>query len=58
MFGLLNGIVTIAGSIVGSVIGLSATIIAATLNITVDMAQDAVDAGCTTYAEIRNFHKL
>lgn len=62
MFGLLGdaikGVANIAGSIVGSVVGLSATVVASTLGITLEAVNEALDAGCTTYEDIRDFHKL
>jgi len=62
MFGLLSDIVkgaaSVVGVVVGSVLGVSVTVIAATLGITVIMVSEAMDAGCTTYEEIRDFHGL
>jgi hypothetical protein len=54
---LANGLGKIVGTVTGSVIGLSASVVAGTLGITVDMVKEATDAGCTTYEEIREFFK-
>lgn len=56
--GLLGDIFGVAGSIVGSVLAVPVAIIATTLGITTEMAQKALDSGCKTYEEIRNFHGL
>ena len=62
MLGFLNditkGIGNVIGTITGTIIGVSVTIIAETLGITIDMVNEATKAGCTTYEEIRTFHKL
>ncbi len=48
----------VVGATVGTVIGLSAAVVAPVLGITISMAQSAIDAGCTTYDEIRDFCDL
>lgn len=62
MFGLLDdmarGLGNIVGAAVGSVVGLSSVVIATTLGITVAMVTEALNAGCTTYEEIKRFHNL
>lgn len=59
MFGDLFGFAgKIIGTVTGTVIGLSYTMIAEALGITTIMVKEALDAGCTTYEEIRKFHKL
>ncbi len=62
MFGLLGdlakGIGSIVGAVVGPIVGISFSVIAGTLGITISMVKEAVDAGCESYEEIRDFHKL
>lgn len=62
MFGFLGdiakGIGSIVGTAVGSIVGIPLNIIALTLNITKEMAQEAIDAGCKTYEEIKEFFDL
>jgi hypothetical protein len=48
----------VIGAAVGTVVGLSAITIGTALGITTSMAQEALDAGCKTYEEIKNFHRL
>lgn len=57
MFGLIKDIAGFAGIVIGSVLGIPIAIIAKTLDITVESAKEAVDAGCTTYDEIREYLK-
>ena len=62
MFGFISdiakGVGMVVGSVVGPIVGLSLDVVAATLGITVAMAKEAVDAGCKTYEEIKDFHNL
>ena len=53
-----KGVGSVVGAVTGTVIGVSATVVAKTLGITADMVKEAMDAGCTTYEEIRNHFKL
>jgi hypothetical protein len=55
---LARGAGRIVGTAVGSVIGLSSVVIATTLGITVEMVDEAREAGCETYEEIREFFDL
>ena len=54
---LAKGVGKIVGAATGIVVGLPLTLIAETLGITVKMVKEAMDAGCETYEEIKNFHK-
>lgn len=62
MFGLLGdlakGVGSIVGMVTGPVIGLSYDVIATTLGCTVLMVKEAIEAGCETYEDIRDFHNL
>jgi len=62
MFGLLGDIIkgvgTVIGVAVGSVVGISSIVIATTLGITLAMVEEALEAGCSTYEEIKEFHNL
>ena len=62
IFGIIKDIAVgaagIVGAVTGPIIGLSVDVIAGTLNISVSMVQEALDAGCKSYEEIKNFHKL
>lgn len=59
MFGFLSdmakGVGQVIGVGVGSILGVSSVLIANTLGITVDMVEQAREAGCETYEEIRDF---
>jgi len=59
MFGdLLRGAASLVGAIAGPIIGLSIDVIAGTLKITTEMAQEAINAGCESYEDIRRYHDL
>ena len=59
LFDAVGSIVgTTVGIATGVVLGVSIPVIAATLQITEAMVTSALDAGCTTYEEIRSFHDL
>ena len=61
MFGfgdIIKGVGSVIGVIVGTVIGVPVSIVAETLGITASMVKAAKEAGCETYEEIRDFHKL
>ena len=53
-----KGIGTVVGAVVGPVVGVSYSVIATTLGISITMVDEAVKSGCSTYEEIRDFHKL
>ena len=55
---LARGAGKIVGAAVGSVVGLSSVVISNTLGITVEMVEEAREAGCETYEEIREFFDL
>lgn len=55
---IFKGIGWAIGSITGPIIGLSYDVIATTLGITVEMVIEAIKAGCETYEDIKDFHKL
>ena len=62
MFGLLSDLVELTGSVigvvVGTVVGVSVTVIATTLGISIVLVQQALDAGCESYEDIRRYHDL
>lgn len=59
MFGdILIGMGSIVGAVVGSVVGVSFGVIASALGITTSMVREAIEAGCETYDDIRDFHDL
>lgn len=53
-----KGIGSIVGAVAGPIIGLSFDVIAGTLNITTSMVKEAIDSGCKTYEDIKDFHDL
>ena len=55
---MAKGLGSIIGTAVGSIAGISSVIIGTTLGITVDMVDEAIANGCTTYDEIRNYFDL
>lgn len=62
MFGLLGdmaeGLGKIVGTTIGSIAGLSSAAIGTVLGITSTMVDEAKEAGCETYEEIRDFFDL
>lgn len=61
MFDFLGDIARGVGSVVGAVTGVVVgipNIVASTLGITVDMVQEALDAGCETYEDIKEHFNL
>lgn len=62
MFDLLGDMAKSVGSIigvaVGSIIGVSSVVISTALGITSEMVDEAKEAGCTTYEEIKQFFDL
>ena len=55
---MAKGVGKVIGIGVGSIIGVSSVIIATTLGITAEMVEEAKEAGCETYEEIREFFDL
>jgi len=55
---MARGVGNIIGVAVGSVVGISSVVIATTLGITSEMVDEAREAGCETYEEIRDFFDL
>jgi hypothetical protein len=59
MFGLLgdlaSGLGKIIGVATGVVIGIPLQVVATTLGFTVEMVKEAMEAGCETYEEIKDF---
>ena len=55
VFGLIGEVI---GAVVGTVVGVSAAVVAEALDIPVEMAKAAKDAGCKTYDEVRDFCKI
>ena len=62
MFGLLGdlakGIGQVVGTVTGTVLGVPLLVISKTLGITIEMAEEAINAGCETYEEIKDFFDL
>jgi len=58
MFDFLGDIAKGVGSIVGSIIAVPVALVAETLGITAKMVNEAKEAGCNTYDEIRSYWKL
>ena len=52
---MAKGIGKVVGTATGLVFGVPIKIIAETLGFTVSMVKEAMDAGCETYEEIRDF---
>ena len=55
MFGFFDELAEFTGEVIGVGLGITAAGAAIALGITATMAQAAIDAGCTTYDEIREF---
>lgn len=55
---MARGAGRIVGAAVGSIAGISSVVIGTTLGITADMVDEAKEAGCETYEEIREFFDL
>lgn len=55
---MARGAGRIIGVAVGSVVGISSVVIAGALGITTEMVDEAREAGCETYDEIRDFFEL
>ena len=55
MFGILRDIGKLAGAIVGTVVGIPAAVVAETLSIPAAAVKEAMEAGCETYEEIRDY---
>lgn len=62
MFDLIGDVFKLAGKVVGTVtgtvIGLPLLVVSETLGITAEMVKEAVNAGCETYEEIKDFFDL
>ena len=52
---MAKGIGKIVGTATGLVIGIPLKVIAETLGFTTKMVKEAMDAGCETYEEIKDF---
>jgi hypothetical protein len=55
MFGFIGKVI---GTVTGGILGIASATIAAALGITEDMVDEAKEAGCETYEEIKEFFKL
>lgn len=55
---LARGIGNIVGTGVGAIAGVSSVVIATTLGITAEMVDEAREAGCETYEDVRDFFDL
>lgn len=54
---IAKGVGEVVGTVTGLVVGIPLNVVAETLGLTKVMVKEALDAGCRTYEEIRNFHK-
>lgn len=52
---MAKGIGKVIGTATGIVFGIPISVIAETLGFTTEMVKEAMDAGCETYEEIREF---
>lgn len=61
MFGIFKDIAGMVGSVVGTIagpiIGVSYDVIATTLGMSVEMVRKAVEAGCESYEDIKDFYR-
>ena len=55
MFDLLGDMARGVGRLVGSVVALPVAVVAESLNLTTEMVEEAINAGCETYEEIRDY---
>lgn len=55
MFGFIGNII---GTVTGGILGISSAIISTALGITEEMVDEAKEAGCETYEEIKEYFKL
>ena len=55
---MARGVGKVIGITVGSIVGVSSVVIGTALGITTDMVDEAKEAGCETYEEIREFFDL
>lgn len=56
LFGdMAKGLGKIVGTATGLVVGIPLHVIAKTLGFTVEMVKEAMDAGCETYEEIKEY---
>lgn len=66
MFGLIGGLVKatvdtaagVTGLVTGTVMGVAHPIVANTLDITVGMVKRAIEDGCESYDDIRDYYDL
>ena len=55
---IARGVGSVIGAVTGTIIGVPVHIIAQGLGITKDMVQEAINEGCTTYEEVKDFFDL
>lgn len=55
MFGFIGKVL---GTVTGGILGISSAIVATALGITAEMVDEAKEAGCTTYEEIKEFFRI
>ena len=55
MFGFIGKIV---GTVTGGILGIASATVATALGITEDMVEEAKEAGCETYEEVKEFFKM
>ena len=56
--GFLTDIAEVSGTVIGTACGLIAAPIAIALGVSRDMVQKAIDSGCTTVDEIKEFLEI
>lgn len=57
VFGIFDDIIDTVGKIAGTLLGTSVAVIAETLSIPIRFVKEAMDAGCETYDEVRDWCK-
>lgn len=56
LFGeIFDGVTTVVGAVTGTVLGLSAAIVSEAVSIPIAIVKEALDSGCTTYDEVRDW---
>lgn len=56
LFGdIIDGVTKVVGAVTGTILGLSAAVVGEALSIPVKFVQEAMDSGCTTYDEVRDW---
>jgi len=55
MFGFITDTIKTAGRITGSILAVPVFIVAETLKIPASLVKEAIESGCETYEEIKDF---